>query len=83
MKRETKNTDYMQYSLIMLESLMAPLTIAMSILTCIRARWCKCKRAQDGDIEMGGQQLENIPLRSMNRRLNFDRNRALLQEARN
>ena len=83
MKRETKNTDYMQYSLIMLESLMAPLTIAMSILTCIRARWCKCKRAQNGDIEMGGQQLENIPLRAMNRRMNFDRNRALLQEPRN
>ena len=73
--------DYMQYVVIAMEALMAPITIATAIYTCVRARWCK--RPMGSDLDIGEVPIENMPLRALNRRLNYDRNRALLQMPRN
>ena len=75
-RRQMTVNDYLQYVIIMVEAIMAPITIMTAIYTCLRTRCCK--KTTMADVEASGQQLGGMPLRARNRRSNFDRNRALL-----
>ena len=70
-------TDYIQYIIILIEGLLAPVTLTTAIYT-----FCKCKNCKRiGDtVDENMQPRGSIPMRDLNRRLNFEQNRALLMK---
>jgi hypothetical protein len=66
-------TDYVQYLIMLIEGLLAPVTITTAIYTCIKARLHRHVQST-----VDSEEQEGISLKRIARRAHFQRNRALL-----